>query len=51
MFAELVARLVEAVGAVERGNQRAVGVAAERRCTAAILSTGKPPAGCASAAQ
>lgn len=51
VFAELVARLVEAVGAVERGNQRAVGVAAERRCTAAILSTGKPPAGCAPAAQ
>lgn len=46
ILGELVERFAEAIGAVERGNTRAVAVAAERRCTAAILSTGTAPDGC-----
>ena len=46
IFAELVERFAEAIGAVERGNARAVGVRLERRCTAAILSKGSAPADC-----
>lgn len=46
VLAELVERFAEAIGAVERANTRAVAVAAERRCTAAILSTGVAPSGC-----
>ena len=46
IFAELVERFAEAIGAVERGNTRAVGVRIERRCTAAVLSTGVRPADC-----
>lgn len=45
-LAELVAFAAAAVGAVERGNLRAAGVKAERRCTAAILAGGTPPAEC-----
>lgn len=44
---EVLERLAEAVGAVERGNVRAAGVKQERRCTAAILATGKEPPDCA----
>jgi hypothetical protein len=43
---EVLERFAEAIGAVERGNTRAAGVKQERRCTAAILATGTPPAGC-----
>jgi hypothetical protein len=39
-------RLADAIGAVERGNNRAAGVKLERRCTAAILATGTAPADC-----
>lgn len=46
IFAELLERFAEAVGAVERGNIRAAGVKRERACTAAIFSTGVAPAGC-----
>jgi hypothetical protein len=46
VLGELVARLAEAIGAVERANGRATAVLLERRCTAAILSTGAAPAGC-----
>jgi hypothetical protein len=46
ILAEFVERFAEAIGAVERGNARAVGVLQERRCTAAILSTGIAPADC-----
>lgn len=49
ILAEIVERFAEAIGAVERGNSRAVAVALERRCTAAILSTGAAPADCPSA--
>jgi len=43
---ELVERYAEATGAVERGNNRAAGVKLERRCTAALFSTGVVRAGC-----
>jgi hypothetical protein len=43
---EVLERLAEAIGAVERGNTRAAGVKLERRCTAAIIATGTPPADC-----
>ena len=45
-LAELLDLVATAIGAVERGNTRAAGVALERRCTAAILSAGSVPAGC-----
>lgn len=43
---EVVERFAEAIGAVERGNNRAAGVKAERACVAAIFETGKAPVGC-----
>ena len=43
---EVLERLADAVGAVERANNRAAGVKLERRCTAAILATGTAPANC-----
>jgi hypothetical protein len=46
ILAEIVERFAEAIGAVERGNSRAVGVALERRCTAAVIATGVAPADC-----
>ena len=46
ILAELLERFAEAIGAVERGNTRAVAVAQERRCTAAIFATGTAPADC-----
>lgn len=46
ILTEIFERLAEAVGAVARGNTRAIGVQLERRCTAAILSTGTVPADC-----
>ncbi len=46
VFLEIVTRFAEAIGAVERGNRRAVAVAQERECQRAILSTGAPPEGC-----
>jgi hypothetical protein len=46
ILAEIVERFAEAIGAVERGNSRAVAVALERRCTAAVIATGLAPAGC-----
>lgn len=49
ILTEIITRFAEAVGAVERSNRRAVGVALERRCTAAFLATGKAPTGCPSA--
>jgi hypothetical protein len=45
-FGELLERYAEAVGAVERGNNRAGGVKLERRCTAAIIATGSAPPDC-----
>lgn len=49
ILAELYERLAEAVGAVWRGNTRAAAVKIERRCTSAILSTGRAPADCPAA--
>ncbi|WP_433910359.1 hypothetical protein [Sphingomonas yabuuchiae] len=46
VFLEIVTRLAEAIGAVERGNGRAVAIAQERECQRAILSTGTAPKGC-----
>ncbi|KTW00461.1 hypothetical protein [Sphingomonas sanguinis] len=40
VFLEIVTRFVEAIGAVERGNRRAVAVAQERECVRTILATG-----------
>lgn len=49
ILTEIITRFAEAVGAVERGNLRSVGVALERRCTATLIATGKAPTGCPSA--
>lgn len=46
ILSEIVERFAEAIGAVERGNARAVAVALERRCTSAVLATGQAPAEC-----
>lgn len=46
ILSELVERFVQAIGAVERGNRRAVAVAQERECQRAILATGAAPKGC-----
>lgn len=46
ILAEVYERLAEAIAAVTRGNIRAGGVRLERACTAAILETGAPVAGC-----
>ena len=46
ILAEIVERFAEAIGAVERGNARAVAVALERRCTAAVIATGVAPGDC-----
>lgn len=46
ILAELVERFAQALGAIARGNTRAIGVGIERRCTSAILSTGTAPADC-----
>ena len=46
ILAEIVERFAEAIGAVERGNARAVAVALERRCIAAVIATGVAPAEC-----
>ena len=46
IFLEIVTRLAEAIGAVERGNGRAVAIAQERECQRAILSTGAAIKGC-----
>ncbi|WP_198356504.1 hypothetical protein [Sphingomonas sp. TX0522] len=46
VLTEIVTRLAEAVGAVERGNLRAGGVIRERRCVSALLAAGAPPQGC-----
>lgn len=45
-LSELVERFVDAIGAVERGNRRAVAADQERECQRAILSTGTAPKGC-----
>ncbi len=49
ILTELYERLAEAIGAVLRANTRAAAVKLERRCTAAILSTGTAPADCPAA--
>lgn len=46
VLTEIITRLAEAIGAVERGNVRAGGVARERLCVSGLLATGAPPAGC-----
>lgn len=46
VFLEMVTGFAEAIGAVERGNRRAVAADQERECQRAILSTGGAPAGC-----
>ena len=46
ILAELVERFAQALGAIARGNTRAAGVELERRCTAAILSSGTAPTDC-----
>jgi hypothetical protein len=43
---EVVERFAEAIGAVERGNTRAVAVRKERACAASVLETGTAPADC-----
>jgi hypothetical protein len=46
VFAELVERLAEAIGAVARLNGRLVAVRQERACTDTILRTGTAPTDC-----
>lgn len=46
VFLEIVTRFAEAIGAVERGNRRAVAVAQERECVRSILATGTVDPGC-----
>lgn len=46
VFAELLERLAEAIGAVGRLNGRLIAVRQERICTDAILRTGTAPADC-----
>ena len=46
ILAEIVERFAEAIGAVERGNGRAIAVAQERRCTASVIATGSAPPDC-----
>lgn len=46
VFAELVERLAEAIGAVGRLNSRLLAVRQERTCTDGILRTGTAPADC-----
>lgn len=46
ILAEIVTRLAEAIGAVERGNGRAAAVKLERQCVTAQLATGAMPPGC-----
>lgn len=46
--ADVTQRLGEAAGAVARGNNRAAGNKLIYRCIAAIMATGKAPAGCPS---
>lgn len=46
ILAEIVERFADAIGAVERGNDRAVAVARKRRCIAAVIATGVAPADC-----
>lgn len=46
ILAEIVTRLAEAIGAVERGNGRAAAVKLERQCVTAQLATGTMPPGC-----
>ncbi|WP_343526757.1 hypothetical protein [Sphingomonas sp.] len=46
VLGEMAARFLEAIGAVERSNRRAVAVSQERECQRAILSTGSAPKGC-----
>lgn len=46
ILSELVERFAEAIGAVERGNRRAVAADQERECQRAILATGAAPKGC-----
>jgi hypothetical protein len=43
---ELLERFAQAIGAVERGNNRAGGVKALWTCVDAIMRTGAQPAGC-----
>lgn len=43
---EVYQRLAEAIAAITRGNIRAGGVLIERRCTSALLETGRPGADC-----
>lgn len=46
VFAELLERLAEAIGAVGRLNGRLMAVRQERTCTDTILRTGTAPADC-----
>lgn len=46
---ELLARMAQAIGAIERGNNRAGGVRTLWTCTDAILRTGITPANCTAA--
>jgi hypothetical protein len=46
ILTELAERFMEAIGAIERGNQRAVATNQERECQRAILATGAAPKGC-----
>lgn len=46
VLAEIVERLAQAAGAVERGNNRAGGVKALWTCVDAIMRTGIQPASC-----
>lgn len=46
---ELLERMAQALGAIERGNNRAGGVRALWTCTDAIMRTGITPANCTAA--
>lgn len=49
VLGEITERLAQAVGAIERGNNRAAGVRRLWTCVDAIMRTGVTPAGCQTA--
>jgi hypothetical protein len=46
ILGELSERLADALGAIERGNRRAIGTEQLWTCVTSILATGIAPAGC-----
>ncbi len=51
VLAEITERLVQAAGAIERGNNRAGGVRKLWTCVDAIMRTGVTPVGCEAASR